>query len=252
MAGATYNVYRNTSGSGPVAGDRIKQGATGNSYVDTTAPGLYYYWVTSVVTGLESVFVAPTTGSNPFGLNACIPNLTSSDKDIVAINGNGFYTSNCNGTDSLPAGTQLSLGDKIKFSINLCNSGSAVATGMFVTDRLTNLIMPPGGWNAKFNDGSGEVPIASKGITLSVTGTAPSEILTFKKIPNLPKPGATPPSVRRITFEAKLSVPTNFTASSARFQNGFIATYNEGTISRYTPLMQFYTGKGIPTIIEIP
>lgn len=250
VAGATYNVYRNTTGNFPVTADRIKQGATGNSYSDVSAPGLYYYWVTSVVAGSESAFRAPTVGSNPFGLNACAPNLSSSDKDITAVNDSAIPTSNCNGTDSIPASVQLSLNDKIKFAINLCNSGSAAATGMTVTDRLTNLAMPSTGWNAKYNDGTGDKPILASNI--SVTGSAPNQIITFKNIPNLPKPGAVPPAIRRITFEAKLSVPTNFSASSARFQNGFTATYKEGSISKYTPLIQFYTGKGIPTIIEIP
>lgn len=250
VAGATYNVYRNTTGNFPVLADRIKQGATGNSYSDVSAPGLYYYWVTSVVAGSESAFRAPTVGSNPFGLNACAPNLSSSDKDITAVNDSAISTSNCNGTDSIPASVQLSLNDKIKFAINLCNSGSAAATGMTVTDRLTNLAMPSTGWNAKYNDGTGDKPILASNI--SVTGSAPNQIITFKNIPNLPKPGAVPPAIRRITFEAKLSVPTNFSASSARFQNGFTATYKEGSISKYTPLIQFYTGKGIPTIIEIP
>jgi hypothetical protein len=250
VAGATYNIYRNTSGNPPTVGDRIKQGATGNSYVDSSAPGVYYYWVTSVLSGIESAYTAPTVGSNPFSLNACIPNLSSSDKDIVAINGFGFTTGTCNGTDPLPSGTQLNLGDKVKFSLNFCNSGSAAATGLTITDKLTNLIMPTGGWNAKFNDGSGDVPIAASNI--SVTGTAPNQVITFKNVPDVPKPGAVPPAVRRITFEAVLSVPTNFSASSARFQNGYTAVYNEGTVNRFTPLIQFYTGKGIPTIIEIP
>ncbi|MFA6514638.1 MAG: PA14 domain-containing protein, partial [Patescibacteria group bacterium] len=193
--------------------------------------------------------------NNPVSTIACVANLTTSDKDIVAINGTNIGTGKgdqCSGTDALPVGTQLDLGDKVKFSINLCNSGTEEATGITVTDHLTNLVMPTAGWNAKYDSGSGEVSIASVGITLSVSGTAPNQILTFTNVPNVPTPGPIPPAIRRITFEAQLSIPANFSATSARFQNSFSATYNAGTVNKNTPLILFFTGQEVPIIIEVP
>ncbi|MFA5991448.1 MAG: PA14 domain-containing protein [Candidatus Doudnabacteria bacterium] len=249
-----YQVWRNTTntfGGTNVSGNLAN---TVHSYVNTpVAAGTpYYYWVQAVGPG-GTTYTPVSSPYFPTAAVSCAPNLVTSDKDIVAINGAGFSTGNCDGTDPLPANTQLNLGDKLKFSINLCNNGSAPAIVTDLSDSLTNLIMPPGGWNAKYDDGTGEVSIDSALITLSESGTDPNKILTFGNLPTIPKPAViTSPAVRRITFEASLSVPTNFSATSARFQNSFSATYNSLMINKFTPLILFYTGKGIPLIIEVP
>jgi len=230
--------------------------ATGGTLTYNFAPGdlnAHNYTVAATGSGGDSAQVS--LQNNPISAIACVANLNTSDKDIVAINGVNIGTglgNQCSGTDTLPVGTQLNLGNKVKFSINLCNSGTAPATGITVTDRMTNLIMPSGGWNAKYDSGTGEAPIASAGITLAVSGTAPNQILTFTNVPNVPAAGDPPPAIRRITFEAQLSIPVNFSATSARFQNSFTATYNAGTINKNTPLILFFTGQGIPIIIEVP
>jgi hypothetical protein len=210
----------------------------------------YHYFISAFNAGGESAQIP--ADDNPISAQACTPNLITSDKDIVAINGanigNGLGDQ-CDGTDPLPSGTQLNLGDKLKFSINLCNGNGATAVISALSDSMTNLVMPTGGWNAKYDNGTGEVAIASvvPPITLAESGSDPNKTLTFGSVPSVPV-GA----IRRITFEAKLSVPTNFSATSARFQNGFSVTYNAGVVNKFTPLLLFFTGKGVPSVMEIP
>lgn len=188
------------------------------------------------------------TVTSPGGIASvpCTPNLTSSDKDIVGINGKKIGTglgNQCGGTDALPASVSLKDGDLIKFSINICNTGTLAASGITVTDTMVNLVLPTTGWNAKYDDGTGEKPLSNFGITTSYVGNQ----LTFSNIPNVPV-GTT----RRITFNAQLSKPVGFTGQSARFQNGFSITSNALTASGNTPLLPFYTGTGDSSIIEVP
>ena len=239
----------NNVGNGYIQRYTTAVNATTQTITPPTNNGAYYYFVSAFNAGGESAIIP--ADNNAISAQACVANLTTSDKDIVAINGSNIGSglgNQCNSsTEPLPASTQLNLGDKVKFSINLCNSGTLVAGSISLIDSLTNLIIPSTGWNAKYDSGSGEVAISSVGISLAEGGTNPNKTLTFSGIPNVPAP-----ATRRITFEAKLSIPAGFSAISARFQNGFTVTYNAGVISKFTPLILFYTGKSVPTIIEIP
>ncbi|HVY67441.1 MAG TPA: hypothetical protein VHA30_00895, partial [Patescibacteria group bacterium] len=268
VSGATsYNVYRNTTGSGPTAGDIIAAGVTGTSYVDTSASGVYYYWVSSVGPSGVSQPQAPNTGTNfnPTAINACLANLTGSDKDIVAVNNASYVSNQCGGTDPLPAGTNLNLGDVLSFQINLCNdSGKVAASQMILTDTMTNLQIPTGSSNfgATYQGNNLTYVGACSGTSAPASanqycsyGTVPNQSLVF----NLSSSGDNIPAGMRgkLIYSAQLSVPTGFSGSSARFQNGFADIYNNGSgsnskVTGYTPLLPFFTSKGNPSIIEVP
>jgi hypothetical protein len=208
--------------------------------------------------------------TNPGGIaasNCSKGDLSTSDKDITVINGVAITGASmpeaCNGgTDDLPSATSLKLGDKLTFQINLCNKGNGSVSSIKVTDTMVNLKMPAAGWNAKF-DGT---PLFYDGVKASsyspvadhyfAYGTVPNQTLVFNLATtahNLNGPGSS-----SITFDGQLAVPTGYSGSTARFQNGFIIYYNKATgepatpVTGFTPLLLFSIGGGVPTIIEIP
>jgi hypothetical protein len=214
----------------------------------------------------DSAIVSLTNAGGIAAQTCDTASLVTSDKDITAIN--GVVVSSpapfaCNGgTDSLPSTTSLKKGDKLTFKISLCNTGNGAASSTKVTDTMVNLQMPTAGWNAKY-DG---VALTYDGVQASsyspladhyfAYGTAPNQTLVFNLsayADNINGPGT-----RYLTFDAQLAVPTGYTGATARFQNGFTITYNKSTgvaatpVTGFTPLLIFYTGVGVPTIIEAP
>ena len=248
----SYQVFRNTSNNFAAASNISGNlAATTHSYTDSTvtAATVYYYWVQA--TGPGGTSYSAITG-NSVSAPACTANLDSSDKDVVALNGVNLYSSMpfgniCTGTDAIPSGKTFTLGDTVKFSINLCNTGSGSASSITITDSLINLKMPASGWNAQYCTGT------CSAITPTVSGTSPNQTLTFT-LPASIAAGGTP----SLTFEATLAVPSGFSGAIARFQNSFNASYNNGVgvvnlfSAKFTPLYQFYTGTGVPTFKESP
>jgi hypothetical protein len=206
---------------------------------------------------------------NPTAAIVCGGNLGSSDKNIVALNGNNLYSglpygSQCDSvTDALPANTSFKIGDKLKFAINLCNTGQGAASNISVTDTMINLIKPStlSDFNAYWGatkltyDGDqapGYTAQANHYFTYNTTAI-PNQ--TIKFVLNGSVAAGTSPA---LTFEAQTAVPASFTGAIARLQNGFNVSYNNGSIqttlpsARYTPLIPFLVGSQVPTIREIP
>jgi hypothetical protein len=166
----------------------------------------------------------------------------------------------CNGTDPLPSGKILNLGDRLKFSINICNDqGQAPATAITVYDNMINLALPSGysDFHAYYNGSSLQYDGTSNSGSANhyyITGTAPNQTLVF----NLTSNGDNIPAgnINNLVFEASLAVPSGFNGQSARFQNNFYLSYSNPNPSttnvKGTPLLPFYTGSSVPTINEIP
>jgi hypothetical protein len=269
VGGATgYNIYRNTTNSipgSPIAGSPFapQNGNTGNqTYVDTTSPSLYYYWVSAIVGGVETTKVAPNSGpSNPIQLNACAsPNVLVSDKDIIAVNGSKvIYPGNsgndpiaCNhATDALPSSISLKYGDILTFRINICNgSGTGPLSGISVTDNLINLKQAGGSWGGQYCTSSDNSVCSSPANFPTVAGSPPppNQQLTFAVPGIIAAGGGT-----HILFNAQLTTPPGFTGSSARFQNSFCINYTGGgPVCSNTPLLPFSINGGVPIINEIP
>ena len=260
-----WAIFRNTSNN-PATAYRIStavsssQSATGSGYTYSESPAdaVYYYWVQNYIgsppSGLSSnpgdYSAAGNIPPSAFGLSptACAAGLYSSDNDIVAINGanigNGLGNQ-CGSTDVLPPNTSLQLNHKLKFSINLCNTGTATATIVSVTDTLLNLRQPPDGWNAQYC-----IAGSCSSITPTESGTAPNKTLTFSGLAAVPGN-----SIARITFEARVAIPAGFIGLSARFQNKFTVSYDDAgssaSQSGSTPLLFFTVGPGPPTMDEL-
>jgi hypothetical protein len=205
------------------------------------------------------------------GTSACTANFLGSDKDILAINGNAVsYPAGsglpqaCGSTDPLPANTNLNVGDKLKFQLNLCNNGTGAASGIAVTDNMTNLVMPAGytDFNASYNGSSLTYDTANSNTGSSCTPHAPqgdtNYYCSFGTIPNqglqFSLPGTiSAGSLPNITYEAQVSIPSGTSQVISRFQNSFSIKYNGNlTTSGSTPWLPFYTGKAVPTINEVP
>lgn len=256
VAGATsYNVYRNTSGNPPGAGDLLQSNINSTTYTDTAPPSSadtpYYYFVTAVGGAGESL--ATGGASNPSSINACVGNLADSDIDIVAVNGSQLYTkpslpngSQCDsGTDPLPANVSLKIGDVLKFSLNLCNDQGNGPIGMNkVASPFINLIMPSSA--SDFTASYNSTPLVYDGAQASnyspaaghyfVYGSVPNQTIVFNLTGNTINQGA----VAAVTYSAQLSVPNGFVGSLSRFQNSFNPSYDEGAGPvRFTPLIPF-------------
>lgn len=260
----SYNLYRYQGSSlpgdltDPKTDSRVTKitGVT-SPYTDSAAAGSYFYWVTGVNGAGEGSIAPSLAASTASAITACAQgNLTGSSKTIEAINGvNTSSHSYCNGTNALPSGTVLSLGDKVSFSINLCNTtGTGDAKNMVVTDTMTNLnfassspVQYNGSSLTKAADCS--TPGANQ---YSFCGSLPTETLTVNLGSNVVPAGGT----RRITFDAYLAIPSGFVGNYPRFQNAFSVNYNNSitntSASNQTPLYLFYIGKAPPSIIEVP
>jgi len=241
---SSYKVYRNTTNTPPVIGTTVAIGNPSSaSYTDAVASGTYYYWVSSVGPGGESASATAANG-NPKVVSACgNPDFFGSDKDVTAINGIAVSSGNpnglqCGGSDPVPASKSFKDGDIVSFSINLCNlNGTSAGTGISVTDTLTNLSLPTTGWNAKYNGSN---------ITPTVTGTAPSQVLTFA-IPGSIAAGG----IGRLTFNAMVTAPSGATSGTSRFINKASFTYTGGFQPAFsTGLYTFTIGVAAPSIIE--
>ena len=177
-----------------------------------------------------------TVSVNPPGAS-----LITSDKDISAVNGVPIATSFCNGGTDSVGNITFKSGDKVTFKINVCNTGSADATGLTLTDQLTNLTEPDGGWNAQWNGN----PVSPD----STTGTAPNQILTFNVGGTL-KPSPTNPWNGTLTFDAIVTAP-NSSNTLFRFQNGAVINTGSNSWTRTTPLYLFYAGSKVPRKEEV-
>jgi len=160
----------------------------------------------------------------------------NADKDVTAINGSAISNTSCNGgTDSVT--TAFKSNDLVSFKINLCNSGTQDASGLTLTDTLTNLAKPTAGWNAKYNGSP---------ITPTESGTSPNQILTFT-IPGTIAQGST----RSLTFDAVVNPPSPATNTIYRFQNIADISNANGDWRAATPLYIFYAGSKVPSKQEV-
>jgi fimbrial isopeptide formation D2 family protein len=240
-----YYVYRNQTGNSPSVAERVKtinSGAT-TTWTDpdsgTLTPGIYFYWI-SWYNGTQESAKTPL-GSASISATSCDANLSSSDKDIVQVNGVLNTTSDCATPGQTPTGATYKVGDEVKFSINICNTGGSDATSVTVVDTLTNMAQPTGGWQAKLD---------GVNINPTVTGSEPTQTLTFNV--GTVAAGAS----KKLTFTAKITPPVNFTGTTARFQNTANINYvkNGGGQTAVktvvTPLLIF-TRSNNPSIIEV-
>ncbi len=194
---------------------------------------------------------------NPTGAKDCKADLTGSDKDIIKVNSTDYSSQSqpCNGsTDTAPIlATSFTSGDRVTFQINLCNNnGSDKATGIVLTDTLTNLKAPSAtsDFNIRFNNTalSKVQDCTNPGVgAYSVCGSEPNQTIII----NLSGPAfdISPGLKNSVVLDTEIS------GTATRFQNSFSAAYQKaagssGVIRGSIPLIPFYSGSSNPTIIE--
>jgi uncharacterized repeat protein (TIGR01451 family) len=248
-----YYVYRSSTAVPPGSwGSPIftKNNTTAPlEYLDSPpAGGPYYYAVSSYGGAFESQ--KEEAGVTPTALLPCQPNLGTSDKDIMALNGDPNYPTGttpptpCNNmTDPVKInGQQTSMkdGDIVTFRISICNTGNATASGLSMVDTLTNLSYV----SPQVVQYGGACASASQP---SVSGNN----LTF----SLPDLTAPPSSVCTVTFDAKITAPTGSSNSVFTFNNRAVITGNgpSGPVSKTvsTPLFLFGTLPTVPDRGEV-
>ncbi|MDE2312442.1 MAG: hypothetical protein KGJ93_05165 [Patescibacteria group bacterium] len=266
-----FKIYKGPSGSAfPGSGsiatiNSTSVAGTGQTYTYTysigsdTAP--YQYWVIAYNTYGNSSSVAFNGGSTIVNV-ACVAQLGSSDKLITAVNNVPISgVSSCNGVNGasapLPSYLTPKASDVFSFSVNICNSGSVDATSLKITDSLTSLQMPAGGFGAKYDGNNLSYVGACSGTSFPASsgnycayGTAPNQTLLFN-LTNYTVPAGTS---RALTFNAQLPPSSSITISNPRFQNSAHIDFAGSAtgVNVYTPLQMFSVGNRVPVIEEKP
>lgn len=241
-----YNIYRSIDGSNwqkLTSGGPLSALTYSSTDTSVTAGISYYYAVTAVNSVGESAKAQPSI--TPVNVRPCLPNLSSSDKDVIAVNGqkniiSGHLPIPCsNVTDDVKVVKSFRQGDVVKFAVNICNTGDRGANNLSFVDQLSNLTEPDDGWQATYN---------GVAVTPQVSGSAPNQILTFNNLGNIPAPVA-PETVdfRVISFQAKVTAPRPNAIGEFRFQNqGNILMDGDPAKHVQTPPYVFLAGPGIP------
>jgi uncharacterized repeat protein (TIGR01451 family) len=140
---------------------------------------------------------------------ACAGALTSSDIDLTQVSGKinkTFSAISCNGTSdvaTLPNNALFTVGDRVTFKLNVCNSGSAGLTSVSVSNPLTNITSPT---------------VATASPSGCVTGQSYnvlSNTFTFN-LADLPSGGGST-QVCSITYTATVTAPASAPGSVYRF-----------------------------------
>ncbi len=134
----SYNVYRGTSPATLAMLGNVANivGQPNNSYLDQTPAQqvTYYYAVQSVNVNGTSAQVL----TNAVMASQCQVDLSTADKVITSVNNQSYsYNSACIGTQSGTVNT-IKVGDVLRMSINICNTGTNTANNVVATDDLSN------------------------------------------------------------------------------------------------------------------
>jgi hypothetical protein len=249
-----YNVYRNTVASFSGATKLNSSPIAANTTYYFDAPGdvnPYYYYVTALYGASESPGIA--AANNALSAISCQANLTSSDKDITAVNGANTSAIACDGAfqGSYIGATAVKFyeGDTISFKINACNtSGQGPATSVSILDTLTNLEQP------------NNVKMAGSNMVKDADCSTPSVANHYAycpgtKVVRFYLGTINTGSSVNITFDSLIS-PASSIAS--RFNNSSVITYTRdasgtvGSRNANTPWLPYYSSTGVPTRTEVP
>jgi uncharacterized protein Veg len=202
------------------------------------------------------------------GTIPAVSNLSTSNKDITAVNGTVVSYSATDGTAQANVGTSpIAENTPISFAIHIRNTGTAAAVGNFtVTDVLTNLVQPTGGWNTTTPASQGYVSLTCNGVacapntyTLSaVSYNAGTKTITF----TVTSAGGSlaSGSFMSVNYKALPSGPTGTNANIFRFSNVAAIQLNGTTVADCTglpttcplrtPYVLFFRSLSVPYLKE--
>jgi uncharacterized repeat protein (TIGR01451 family) len=237
-----YRVYRSLDGSSwqQVGGDLPSSTL---SFTDTSplsqAQGNYY----AVATYRTSDAAQSTYGtSTPSSVQpvACGGDLSLSDKDLIAANGQSgsVPSAACNANSDIyqfSSGRVFKVGDTVTFRVCVKNTGPVTVTGVSITDTSTNVSN-----FRNFSFTTGCKPVVNTPLSTSFTTT----------IGNL-----TTGKTCQFTYDATVTAPVNPDPTLYRFQNIAVVQGTAGstplTQTLRTPLYPFATTNGTPTRGEV-
>lgn len=193
-----------------------------------------YYSVAAYYNSVESSKV--DSSSSPIVPNACTPDGSLSDKDLIQVSGKikkTFPAVACSAnseTAILPNNALFSPGDIVTFQINVCNSGEAPMTGVQIIDTLSNLSSP--------DNFTSDTKCLNKAIYDG------DKTITFY-VADVPA-GGSGVEACSVTFTAVVTAPGSTSSSLYRFQNSARIISNESTREVYTPPYLFSLTGGVP------
>lgn len=244
-----YRVYRRAASTDPwqqlgpeipyVVGQKYLYQLTDSSPLSPS--GSNYYAVVAVTGGVESSYAI--ANPSPIVPQACVPNLSLSDKDVVQVSGKinkSFSAVACSGESeiaTLPNQAIFSVGDVITFQLNVCNNGPAAMTNVSINDVMTNLSNP-----SNFSSTASYAKQCL--INQSVSGNTID--FTLDDIPADTVPGSGGTEYCSITFTAVVTAPANPSAAIYRFQNVADITATGLSTRVFTPPYLFSVTGGVP------
>jgi len=213
--GATdYYLYRSTSTGTPTSSGNpwVDTASTGTTYdyVPPSSDPAYYYWVAAKNIGGTSSLSGPTAQVAP---TPCMADFSASNKVLTKINAVNYPFNSPIGCIGNQAGTlpnTIRTGDKVSWSLNVCNQGNLSAINVVLTDTLTDLSPIAGSYILTTSP-----PTTSSSITPTPGGTCAtgSCTLTFN-IGNIPSGHNA-----IITFDSNTLIPVGTTQTLNRFRN---------------------------------
>jgi len=247
----SYYLYRSTSSSNPALGGNpwVDTGSTATTYdyVPLASDPGYFYFVAAHNNGGTS---APPTGpatASALSPSPCNADFSVSNKVLTKINNNPFPFTSPNGCIGNGSGTvpkTIRVGDKVSWSINICNQGNQDATNVVITDTLTDLAPVAGSYVLTTSPPSSSGPITPTMTGTCATGTC---TLTFN-IASVPKG-----TNAIITYDTTTLVPTGTTQTLNRFRDQVSFTYNVvGQTANNLGCTSSGTGSANPCVVSDP
>ncbi len=262
-----YKIYHNTTNNFATATLRQSVGPgvlvwteTNKAFMD---PVNNYYWVEAWNNASAAQSLALPS---PIAYISCDANLTTSDKDIIALNDVSPYgsspRSDCSSPGETPPNVAYKINDKITYQICVKNTapvlGGNPATSINISERLTNLarvdtsksVTDPLAWGMSLS-GAG----FSLG-SITASGTEPNLTLSIPINGSLAPSSTTTPVVVKLFISGKTQLPAGYSANTSRFQNSAAINFikdgiNPAVKNVVTPLLLF-NKVNAPIKTEIP
>nr|MDQ3018339.1 hypothetical protein [bacterium] len=239
-----FRVYRRTSPFDAwqqFGSDVAYSGNVNTTYsVTDTAPlsttGSNYYTVSAYRGTAES---AKSSGTpSPIVPVACAANISTSDIDLIQVNGNNTSGATqaqaCSGNSELyqlPNNGVFKNNDTVKFKMNICNTGNQTLTNVSIADTLINL-SGPGNYTFSPIGCSATPSVNGSTITFAIASMAPNTVCS-------------------ITFTAVVTPPSTSTGSLFRFQSSAVITSSQlAGVRISTPPYMFGSGSSAPVRVE--
>lgn len=181
----------------------------------------------------------------PIGVDQCDLNLTNSDLDILSVdtlNNSNPTLDECTGSgpndghETIPGYRVFSVGQVVKYQVNVCNDGEYPFTDVSVENALQNLLLDPD--SVEFSSG------CAASVNPVVVTDDTHFTLNFQDV-SAPAVGETM-NACSATFQATIVAPTGASSQLYRFRNTAVLYVDGGSETMMSTDYSFRYGASIP------